>query len=84
MSIELYDFQEKIANIPEQEKKAFVLYDVLGYKYKEIAKIMNIKVNSVGVYIHRARTLFFEENDESSSGRCSWRRILYRSCRQAA
>lgn len=77
MSAELYDFQEKIAKIPEQEKKAFVLYDVLGYKYKEIAKIMDIKVNSVGVYIHRARTIFFDESDDSSSRsrRCcmSWR-----------
>ena len=65
MSAELYDFQDKIAKIPEQEKKAFVLYDVLGYKDKEIAKIMDIKVNSVGVYIHRARTIFFEESDDS-------------------
>lgn len=66
MPTELYDFQEKIAKIPEREKKAFVLYDVLGYKYKEIAKIMDIKVNSVGVYIHRARTLLFEDDDSSS------------------
>ncbi|WP_372368437.1 sigma factor-like helix-turn-helix DNA-binding protein [Candidatus Uabimicrobium sp. HlEnr_7] len=83
MSAELYDFQEKIAKIPTREKKAFVLHDVLGYKYKEIAEIMDIKVNSVGVYIHRARTVFFEESDESSRCRSRWRVVTSQRLRAA-
>lgn len=65
--MDIQDFQETLAQIPQQEKRAFVLHEVLGFKYKEIAKILNIKTNSVGVYIHRAREIYFSDDPDSSS-----------------
>ncbi len=41
--------------LPEIHKSSFVLYEVQGFKYKEISKILDIPLNSVKVNILRAR-----------------------------
>jgi len=50
---------EKIKNaidrLPEIHKSPFVLYEIQGFKYKEIGKILDIPLNSVKVNILRAR-----------------------------
>jgi len=50
---------EKINNaierLPEIHKSPFVLYEIQGFKYKEISKILDIPLNSVKVNILRAR-----------------------------
>ena len=50
---------EKIKNaieqLPEIHKSPFVLYEIQGFKYKEISTILDIPLNSVKVNILRAR-----------------------------
>ena len=41
--------------LPEIHKSPFVLYEIQGFKYKEISKILDIPLNSVKVNILRAR-----------------------------
>jgi len=44
-----------IQNLPENLKSVFVLYEIEGFKYREISDVLDIPVNSVKVYILRAR-----------------------------
>lgn len=44
-----------IEQLPEIHKSPFVLYEIQGFKYKEISKILDIPLNSVKVNILRAR-----------------------------
>ena len=44
-----------IENLPEKIKSPFVLYELQGFKYKEISKILDIPLNTVRVNILRAR-----------------------------
>ena len=44
-----------IERLPEIHKSPFVLYEIQGFKYKEISKILDIPLNSVKVNILRAR-----------------------------
>jgi len=50
---------EKVKNIikklPDNLKSVFVLYEIQGMKYKEISSSLNIPLNSVKVYLMRAR-----------------------------
>ncbi|MFA3783515.1 RNA polymerase sigma factor [Melioribacteraceae bacterium 4301-Me] len=53
--------KEAIIRLPEQLKSIFVLYEINGLKYKEISKILDIPINSVRVYLLRARRKLQEE-----------------------
>ena len=66
------DYRANFINIDEKIKKAieklpevlnsiFVLYEVEGFKYKEISNILNIPLNNVKVYLLRARRKLQEE-----------------------
>jgi len=44
-----------VENLPERLKSPFVLYELQGFKYKEISKILDSPLNSVKVNILRAR-----------------------------
>jgi RNA polymerase sigma-70 factor (ECF subfamily) len=44
-----------IENLPEKLKSPFVLYELQGFKYKEIGKILGIPLNTVKVTLLRAR-----------------------------
>jgi len=44
-----------IENLPERLKSPFVLYELQGFKYKEISKILDVTLNTVKVNILRAR-----------------------------
>ncbi len=46
---------EKLDNLPETQKSIFILYEYEGMKYREISKSLDIPVNSVKVYLMRAR-----------------------------
>lgn len=45
----------KISLLPEQQRSVFVLYQIEGFKYREISKITGIPLNSVKVNLLRAR-----------------------------
>jgi RNA polymerase sigma-70 factor (ECF subfamily) len=44
-----------IKKLQENQKSVFVLYELQQMKYKEISKILDIPINSVKVYLMRAR-----------------------------
>lgn len=44
-----------LQRLPENQQSAFVLYEINDLKYHEIARTLNIPINSVKVYISRAR-----------------------------
>jgi RNA polymerase sigma-70 factor (ECF subfamily) len=44
-----------VENLSEKIKSPFILYELQGFKYKEISKILDIPINSVKVNILRAR-----------------------------
>lgn len=47
--------KEAVEKLPDSLKSVFVLYELDGMKYKEISEILNIPMNSVKVYLLRAR-----------------------------
>ncbi len=47
--------KEAIKNMPENLRSVFVLYEIQGFKYKEISKALDLPLNTVKVYILRAR-----------------------------
>ena len=44
-----------VENLQERFKSPFVLYELQGFKYKEISKILDVPLNTVKVNILRAR-----------------------------
>jgi RNA polymerase sigma-70 factor, ECF subfamily len=53
--------KEAIGALPENLRSVFVLYEVQGLKYKEISQTLDIPINSVKVYLLRARKKLKEE-----------------------
>lgn len=53
--------KEAIQTLPEQLKSVFVLYEIEGLKYKEISKTLDMPLNTVKVYLLRARKKLQEE-----------------------
>jgi len=49
------EIKSAVENLSEKIKSPFVLYELQGFKYKEISKILDIPINSVKVNILRAR-----------------------------
>lgn len=47
--------REALAQLPTQQAEAFCLCCLEGMKYQEVAKAMKVKLNTVGVLVHRAR-----------------------------
>ena len=47
--------KEAVKALPENLRSVFVLYEIEGLKYKEISKTLDIPINSVKVYLLRAR-----------------------------
>jgi len=50
-----------IENLPEKLKSPFVLYELEGFKYREISKILDIPLNTVKVNLLRARKFLQKE-----------------------
>lgn len=53
--------KEAIQRLPENLRSVFVLYEIQGLKYKEISKTLDMPLNSVKVYLLRARKKLQEE-----------------------
>jgi len=49
------NIKRAVENLQERLKSPFVLYELQGFKYKEISKIFDMPLNSVKVNILRAR-----------------------------
>ncbi|MDC0325481.1 RNA polymerase sigma factor [bacterium] len=50
------EISQALAALPEKHQAAFVLHEVNGLKYRTIAETLDIPMNSVKVFISRART----------------------------
>jgi len=53
-----------IENLPENLKSIFIMYQMQGMKYKEISIVLDIPINSVKVYLMRARIKLQKELKE--------------------
>lgn len=47
--------KEAIKELPEHLRSVFVLYEIEGFKYKEISKTLDVPINTVKVQLLRAR-----------------------------
>jgi RNA polymerase sigma-70 factor (ECF subfamily) len=54
------DLERAIAGLPNGARLVFVLHDVHGYAYKEIAEIAGVALGTVKAQLHRARRLLRE------------------------
>ena len=55
------DLEAAIAGLPERARTVLILYDIEGYKHKEIAEMTGMAVGSSKAQLHRARKLVREE-----------------------
>ena len=53
--------KEAIQRLPDNLRSIFVLYEINGLKYKEIADMLELPLNSVKVYLLRARKRLQED-----------------------
>ena len=49
------NIKSAVENLQERFKCPFVLYELQGFKYKEISKILDVPLNTVKVNLLRAR-----------------------------
>ena len=56
--------REGIETLPDNLKSVFVLYELQGFKYNEISETLSMPLNSVKVYLMRARKKLQEELKE--------------------
>jgi RNA polymerase sigma factor (sigma-70 family) len=54
-SFRLEQARNLLRKLPENLRSVFVLYEVNGLRYREIAEVLGIPINSVKVYLSRAR-----------------------------
>lgn len=62
------DLEAAIAGLPERARTVLVLYDIEGYRHREIARMTGMAVGSSKAQLHRARALVrkvFEESQTS-------------------
>ncbi len=54
-TLRLEQARNALLKLPENLRSVFVLYEVNGLRYREIARTLDIPINSVKVYLSRAR-----------------------------
>jgi RNA polymerase sigma-70 factor (ECF subfamily) len=54
-SFRLEQARNVLLKLPENLRSVFVLYEVNGLRYREIAEVLGMPINSVKVYLSRAR-----------------------------
>lgn len=59
------DLERALASLPERSRMALVLHAVDGYRYEEVAELMEVSVGTVKSHIHRARALLMERLEET-------------------
>lgn len=67
---EWVDVRILIENLPDQQREALILTQVLGYTYEEAAKIADVRVGTIRSRVARARKELIEasKNAETSQG----------------
>ena len=54
------DLDKAIRALPPQARMVFVLYDIEGYRHREIARLAGLSVGTSKAHLHRARRLLRE------------------------
>ena len=54
------DLEKAIAGLPPQARMVFVLFDVEGYRHREIARLTGLSVGTSKAHLHRARRMLRE------------------------
>jgi len=54
------DLEKAIAGLPPQARMVFVLFDVEGYRHREIARLTGLSVGTSKAHLHRARKMLRE------------------------
>lgn len=62
------DLESAITRLPRGARIVFVLYDVEGYRHREIADMTGVTVGAVKSQLHRARRLLREILSDRDSG----------------
>lgn len=57
------DLERAIAALPPGARRVFVLYDILGYRHEEIARLTGLAEGTLRAQLHRARKLLMEALD---------------------
>ncbi len=55
------DMEKAIAKLPPQAKLVFILFEIEGYKHKEISQMLNIEEGTSKAHLHKARKILREE-----------------------
>ncbi|MDX1624193.1 MAG: RNA polymerase sigma factor [Gemmatimonadota bacterium] len=55
--------ERAVAKLPDRARTALVLHAIEGYKYREIAEMMEVAIGTVKAHVHRARQRLLEEMD---------------------
>lgn len=55
------DMEKAIQKLPSQAKLIFILFEIEGYKHKEIAQMLNIEEGTSKAHLHKARKILREE-----------------------
>lgn len=60
LPVERVALERAIAELPEGARTALVLYDIEGYRHREVAEMLGVTVGTVKSQVHRARRLLRE------------------------
>jgi RNA polymerase sigma-70 factor (ECF subfamily) len=60
-NIEKKALLDAIDKLPEIQKHALLLYEIHGFKYKEISEVLKLPINTLKVYLLRARQNLLKE-----------------------
>jgi RNA polymerase sigma-70 factor (ECF subfamily) len=72
-SFRLEQARSVLLKLPENLRSVFVLYEVNGLRYREIAEVLGMPINSVKVYLSRARErLAILVTEEKLCNETSW------------
>lgn len=55
------DMEKAIRKLPPQAKLIFILFEIEGYKHKEISQMLNIEEGTSKAHLHKARKILREE-----------------------
>jgi RNA polymerase sigma-70 factor (ECF subfamily) len=55
------DMEKAIQKLPSQAKLIFILFEIEGYKHKEISQMLNIEEGTSKAHLHKARKILREE-----------------------
>lgn len=62
--IDIQLLEKSIAELPEGYRSIFTLYEVEGFKHREIAKMMDISINTSKTQLHKAKRMLIDKLKE--------------------